>query len=65
MSSRFLGGTDKWSNPVRASNAIAAYRYPQAVTLADGSSVATWQRIINHLNIKLLAVNGVVGNDFN
>ena len=63
--SRFTGATDKWSNFGRVSSAIAGYRYPQAVTLGDGTALAGWQRTINNVgNIKLLAVNGVFENDF-
>lgn len=64
VSSRFLAVTEKWSNAVHASSAIGGYRYPQAGTLGDGTTVAAWQRTINNVgNIKLLAVNGVLEND--
>jgi len=65
VSSRFQGASEKWSIASRASSAIGGYRYPRAVTLADGTSVAAWQRTIYNVgNIKLLAVNGVFENDF-
>jgi len=63
--SRFTGANDKWSAVGRASSAVAGYRYAQAVTLGDGTALAGWQRTLNNYgNIKLLAVNGVLGNDF-
>jgi len=64
MSARLVGATDKWSNPVHASSTTAAYRFPQAVTLADGTVVQAFQRIINNNLLKALAVNGVLENTF-
>jgi hypothetical protein len=60
--SRFLGATDKWSNPGRVSSAVAGYRYTQAVTLGDGTAVAAWQRTVR--NLKITNVTGVLENDF-
>lgn len=62
--SRFTGANSKWSNTGRVSSAVAAYFYPQAVTLADGTVLANWQRMVNNGNIKLLQATGVLGNDF-
>ncbi len=62
--SRFVGATDRWSNPGRVSSAVGGYRFPRAVTLGDGTAVATWQRTINNALIKNLAVNGVLENGF-
>lgn len=65
VSARLTGATDKWSGVSHASSAVAGYRYAQAVTLGDGTALAGWQRVINNVgNIKLLAVNGVLENDF-
>lgn len=62
--SRFLGATGKWSDYGRVSNSVAPYLYPQAVTLADGTVLAGWQRQIRNGDIKQMAVTGVLGNDF-
>jgi hypothetical protein len=62
--SRFVGTASKWSDYGRASSAVAAYVYPQAVTLADGTVLASWQRQINNIIIKSMNVNGVFQNDF-
>ncbi|HYQ00518.1 MAG TPA: Ig-like domain-containing protein, partial [Polyangiaceae bacterium] len=56
--SRFVGSTGQWSNYKRVSSVDAGYRFPQAVTLADGTSLAVWQRLITK------SVNGVLGNEF-
>jgi len=62
--SRFVGATGKWLDSKRVSSAVAAYLYPQAVTLADGTVVAAWESQLNNGYIKLMSVNGVYGNDF-
>jgi len=62
--SRFVGAAGKWSESGRVSNAVAAYYYPQAVTLADGTVLAGWQRQINNGILKSMSVTGVLGNDF-
>jgi hypothetical protein len=59
-----LGATGKWSEFGRVSNSVAAYLYPQAVTLADGTVLAGWQRQLNNGIIKSMSVNGVLGNSF-
>ncbi|HKO53170.1 MAG TPA: Ig-like domain-containing protein [Polyangiaceae bacterium] len=61
---RFLGATGKWSDYGRVSSAVAAYLYPQAVTLADGTVLAGWQRQLNNGNSKIMSVTGVFANDF-
>ncbi|MEI9938281.1 MAG: Ig-like domain-containing protein [Pseudomonadota bacterium] len=60
--SRFTGAADKWTDPARLSSAVAGYRYPQIVTLADGTSIAAWQRTVR--SGKISNVNGVFENDF-
>jgi hypothetical protein len=60
--SRFVGAAGKWTDPALASRAVAGYRFPQLVTLADGSSVAAWQRIVQIP--KNVNVTGVLGNMF-
>jgi hypothetical protein len=44
--SRFVGAAGKWSDSALVSRAVAGYRFPQVVTLADGASLAAWQRIV-------------------
>jgi hypothetical protein len=61
VSARF--GSAGWKEPVRASSAFGGYRYPQAVTFADGSAVATWQRTIRP-TIKSTSVDAIFQNDF-
>jgi hypothetical protein len=61
--SRFLGSSDTWAAPRNVSNEFAGYRYSQVVTLADGTSVAAWQRWTRP-TIKSTAVTGVLENDF-
>jgi len=63
VSARFVGATDKWANPLHASSAFAAYRFPQIVILADGSAVAAWQST-RRPTIKSNIVDGVLENDF-
>ena len=62
-SARFIGATDKWQNAVRVSSAIGGYRYPQAVTLADGAILATWQRTVRP-TIKSTVVDAIFENGF-
>jgi hypothetical protein len=61
--SRFLGPSDTWAAPRTVSNEFAGYRYSEVVTLADGTSVAAWQRWTRP-TIKSTAVTGVLENDF-
>src|SRR6478735_10089849 len=62
-SARFIGATDKWQNAVRVSSGIGGYRYPQAVTLADGAILATWQRTVRP-TIKSTVVDAIFENGF-
>jgi len=62
--SRFNGATDKWTDPALASSAFGGYRFPQVVTLADGTALTAWQRTTRP-TIKTTAVTGVLENEFN
>jgi hypothetical protein len=57
-SSRLVGETGKWSDSGLVSRAVAGYRVSQVVTLADGTSIAAWQRNFSKI------VNGAFKNEF-
>jgi Big-like domain-containing protein len=61
--SRFIGGGGKWTDSALASRALAGYRYPQVVTLRDGSAIAAWQSWTRP-TIKTTSVVGVIENQF-
>jgi hypothetical protein len=61
--SRFTGATSKWADAGRVSRNLGGYRYPQVVTLADGSAVAGWLSV-SGIAIKTQKVIDVLKNDF-
>ena len=61
--SRFTGATGKWADAGRVSRDLGGYRYPQVVTLADGTAVAGWLSV-SGIAIKSQKVIDVLKNDF-
>jgi hypothetical protein len=56
--SRLVGESGKWSDSGLVSRAVAGYRFSQVITLADGTSIAAWQRNFSKI------VNGAFKNEF-
>jgi hypothetical protein len=61
--SRFTGASGKWADSKRVSSALAGFRWPQVVTLGDGSAVAAWESITGTI-VKSQKVIDVLKDDF-